>query len=92
MVNSFNLLNFKIPLRRLNLIKVALNFYSRPFIFKILYEISLGNYFCIDQLSVNCIPPNKPVCKDFGHISFSHCDDKILLGWSTKQSKVDIEK
>ncbi len=45
-----------------------------------------------------CIPldakPGKPplLKKGWGHISFSHCNDALLIGWSTKKIGVDIER
>ncbi len=39
-------------------------------------------------------PPGKPptLAKGWGHISFSHCCDGLLIGWSPKNIGVDIER
>ena len=38
-------------------------------------------------------PPGKPpvLKREFGYISFSHCVDVLVIGWSTKEIGIDVE-
>ena len=63
---------------------------SRAFIRK-----SLGNLFNIDPLEIPIIAnPGKPpeLPKGMGHISFSHCNDAIILVWHEEKIGIDIER
>ena len=56
---------------------------------------SLGSLFNLNPLEIPIIanpgqPPELP--KGMGHVSFSHCNDAIILVWHDKQIGVDIEK
>ena len=56
---------------------------------------SLGNLFNINPLEIPIVanpgePPQLP--KEMGNISFSHCDDAIILAWHEKKIGIDIER
>ena len=91
----FNLPKLQNTSEEIKFVKNCSELYSKRYLYSRSYMRSvLGNYFCIDALSVPLYsPPYKPpiLRKDFGYISLSHCDDRILLGWSTKEIGVDIE-
>ena len=56
---------------------------------------SLGNLFNIDPLEIPIIAnPGKPpeLPKGMGHISFSHCNDSIILVWHEEKIGIDIER
>tara|TARA_B100000242_G_scaffold294328_1_gene276411 strand:- start:8101 stop:8739 length:639 start_codon:yes stop_codon:yes gene_type:complete len=64
--------------------------YSRGYVREI-----LSNLFNISPLEIklNAKPGKAPVLpKKFGHISFSHCNDALLIGWSRYFIGVDIER
>ena len=55
----------------------------------------LSDLFSIDPLEIPLIaPPGKApkLVKGWGNISFSHCKDALLIGWSTEKIGVDIER
>ena len=39
-------------------------------------------------------PPGQPpkLAEGWGHVSFSHCCDRLLIGWSPKEIGVDVER
>ena len=56
---------------------------------------ALSNLFGISPLKIPLkAPPGKPPTleKGFGNITFSHCRDALLVGWSSKKIGVDIER
>ena len=56
---------------------------------------ALSNFFGISPLKIPLkAPPGKPptLKKGFGYITFSHCRDALLVGWSSKKIGVDIER
>ena len=45
------------------------------------------------EIPLTALPRKAPLLKDgWGHISFSHCSDALLVGWSPKKIGVDIER
>ena len=56
---------------------------------------ALSDFFGISPLKIPLsAPPGKPptLKKDFGSITFSHCRDALLIGWSSNKIGVDIER
>ncbi len=56
---------------------------------------ALSNLWGIEALEIPLIaPPGKPpkLKNKFGNISFSHCIDGLLIGWSNQNIGVDIER
>ena len=56
---------------------------------------ALSDFLGISPLKIPLsAPPGKPptLKKDFGSITFSHCRDALLIGWSSKSIGVDIER
>ena len=56
---------------------------------------SLSNLFNLNPLEIPIIanpgePPELP--KEMGHISFSHCNDAIIIVWHKKKIGIDIER
>jgi len=63
--------------------------YSRGYLRK-----SLASIFNIEYLKIPLeAPPGKPplLKNGLGYISISHCNDALLLGWSTRKIGLDIE-
>ena len=55
---------------------------------------ALANLFQIDplQIPLNSPPGKAPeLANGWGHISMSHCNDALLIGWSINKIGVDIE-
>lgn len=55
----------------------------------------LSKFFNIPALEVPLeAPPGKPplLKNELGHISFGHCNDALIIGWSKYQLGVDIER
>ncbi len=82
-----------------NEIKIARNLPKyRSFVYKrsrsCIREV-LSNIFNIPPLDIplNANPGKAPYLdKDYGFISLSHCSDAILIGWSSSQIGIDIER
>ncbi len=56
---------------------------------------ALSELWRIPPLSIPLnAPPGKPpvLAKGWGHISFSHCCDALLIGWSQQKLGVDLER
>ena len=56
---------------------------------------ALSDFLGISPLKIPLsAPPGKPptLKKDFGCITFSHCRDALLVGWSSNRIGVDIER
>ncbi len=56
---------------------------------------ALSNLFEISPLKVplQALPGKIPILpRNFGYITFSHCRDNLLIGWSFKKIGVDIER
>ena len=55
----------------------------------------LADIFKISPLEVplKAFPGESPLLKKgFGYLSFSHCDDVILIGWCNQNIGIDIER
>ena len=64
--------------------------YSRGYL-----RYALGDLFNVNPLKVpiESIPGAKPkLQKGWGYISLSHCDDAIIVGWSSEEIGIDIER
>ena len=55
----------------------------------------LGDLFDVPAMEVplRALPGSPPlIAKEWGNISFSHCEDAILIGWCKEKIGVDIER
>ncbi len=58
-------------------------------------RLALSKLFKVDPLTIPLsAPPGKaPILKDgWGHISISHCNDALTIGWSNNRLGIDIER
>ena len=63
---------------------------SRGYIRELVSEIFEINP---QNVPLNALPGKPPELNaDLGHLSISHCNDKLLIGWSQKKIGVDIER
>lgn len=56
---------------------------------------ALSNLFNLDPLDIPIKSiPNKPILLDpkMGYVNISHCNDALIIGWSTSKIGVDIER
>lgn len=56
---------------------------------------ALGDLWKISPLDIPLYaPPGKPpeLSSGWGNISFSHCNDRLFIGWSSRSIGVDIER
>ncbi len=58
-------------------------------------RFALSNYFQMDPLSIplQALPGEAPsLGNKMGYISFSHCNDALLIGWSSRKLGIDLER
>tara|TARA_Y100000589_G_scaffold329308_1_gene375484 strand:+ start:701 stop:1372 length:672 start_codon:yes stop_codon:yes gene_type:complete len=76
--------------KSLNIEKSIQYRYSRGYIREV-----LSNLFHIDPIAVplKAIPGKPPeLLRNYGYLSISHCEDKLLIAWSAKRIGIDIER